>query len=118
VKRSSSTGAGRRSPTCSAEESICPGRSWTVTGTPEQLADAIEERFRAGVLDVLSLNGIADDRQHDFIASRLLPTLRARGIVKPDYAGTTLRENLGLPAPARTGERVSACRSGKKMMAR
>lgn len=80
---------------------------WAVTGTPEQLAHAIEERFRAGVLDVLSLNGIADDRQHDFIVGGLLPILRARGIVKPDYAGTTLRENLGLPAPARTGEPVS-----------
>nr|WP_234974517.1 NtaA/DmoA family FMN-dependent monooxygenase [Williamsia sterculiae] len=73
---------------------------WTVSGTPEQLADAIEERFRAGVLDVLSLNGIADDRQHEYIADGLLPILRARGIVKPDYVGATLRENLGLTVPA------------------
>ena len=70
---------------------------WAVAGTPEQLADAVEERFRAGVLDVLSLNGLADDTQHDFIVNGLLPILRARGIVKPDYVGPTLRENLGLP---------------------
>ncbi|WP_296387943.1 NtaA/DmoA family FMN-dependent monooxygenase [Williamsia sp.] len=75
---------------------------WTVAGTPEQLADAVEERFRAGVLDVLSLNGLADDRQHDFIDNGLLPILRSRGIVKPDYVGPTLRENLGLPALTRT----------------
>ncbi|GLY07165.1 NtaA/DmoA family FMN-dependent monooxygenase [Actinoplanes sp. NBRC 101535] len=70
---------------------------WSVAGTPEQLADAVEERFRAGVLDVLSLNGLADDREHDFVVNGLLPELRRRGIVKPDYRGT-LRENLGLPA--------------------
>jgi len=65
----------------------------------KQLDDAIEERFRAGVLDVLSLNGLASDRQHDFIVNGLLPILRSRGIVKPDYVGSTLRENLGLPLP-------------------
>jgi len=81
---------------------------WTVAGTPEQLADAIEERFRAGVLDVLSLNGLADDRQHDFIVNGLLPILRARGIVKPDYVGSTLRENLGLPLARRTAVDVPA----------
>lgn len=72
---------------------------WTVAGTPEQLADAVEERFRAGVLDVLSLNGLADDRQHDFVVNGLLPELRRRGIVKADYTGATLRANLGLPHP-------------------
>lgn len=72
---------------------------WAVAGTPEQLADAVEERFRAGVLDVLSLNGLADDTQHEFIVEGLLPILRSRGIVKPDYLGPTLRENLGLPSP-------------------
>lgn len=74
---------------------------WTVAGTPEQLADAVEERFRAGVLDVLSLNGLSDPVQHDFTVNGLLAELRRRGIVKPDYVGSTLRENLGLPLPAR-----------------
>ncbi|GIF22550.1 FMN-dependent oxidoreductase (nitrilotriacetate monooxygenase family) [Actinoplanes tereljensis] len=69
---------------------------WSVAGTPSQLADAVQERFEAGVLDVLSLQGLADDRQHDFIVNGLLPELRKRGIVKPDYQGTTLRENLNL----------------------
>lgn len=65
----------------------------------EQLADASEERFRAGVLDVISLNGLADDTQHDVIVNGLLPELRKRKIVKPDYTGSTLRENLGLELP-------------------
>jgi FMN-dependent oxidoreductase (nitrilotriacetate monooxygenase family) len=81
---------------------------WAVAGTPEQLADAIEERFDAGVLDVLSLGGLADDRQHDFVVNGLLPILRARGIVKPDYVGSTLRENLGLELPGRALRAASA----------
>ncbi|MBB2942696.1 FMN-dependent oxidoreductase (nitrilotriacetate monooxygenase family) [Actinoplanes lutulentus] len=72
---------------------------WSVAGTPEQLADAVEERFRAGVLDVLSLGGLADDRTHDFVVNGLLHELRKRGIVKDDYRGATLRSNLGLEEP-------------------
>jgi FMN-dependent oxidoreductase (nitrilotriacetate monooxygenase family) len=74
---------------------------WSVAGTPEQLADAVEERFRAGVLDVLSLGGLHDPRQHDFVVNGLLHELRKRGIVTSDYGGSTLRENLGLELPAR-----------------
>jgi FMN-dependent oxidoreductase (nitrilotriacetate monooxygenase family) len=70
---------------------------WSVAGTPEQIADAIEERFNAGVLDVISLGGIADDQQHDFAVNGLLAELRKRGLVSEGYRGTTLRENLGLP---------------------
>jgi alkanesulfonate monooxygenase SsuD/methylene tetrahydromethanopterin reductase-like flavin-dependent oxidoreductase (luciferase family) len=70
---------------------------WSVAGTPEQIADAVEERFRAGVLDVVTLGGIADDRQHEFVVHGLLHELRRRGIVGDGYQGTTLRESLGLP---------------------
>jgi FMN-dependent oxidoreductase (nitrilotriacetate monooxygenase family) len=70
---------------------------WSIAGTPEQVADAVEERFRAGVLDVVSLGGLADDRQHEFVVDGLLHELRRRGVVGEGYRGTTLRENLGLP---------------------
>lgn len=62
---------------------------------------AVEERFRAGVLDVISLQGLADPRQHEFVIDGLLAELRRRGIVDTDYGGTTLRENLGLVLPER-----------------
>lgn len=71
---------------------------WSVAGTPEQIAGAIADRFNAGVLDVVSLGGIADNRQHEFVADGLLHELRKRGIVNDGYRGTTLRE-------------TSACRS-------
>ncbi|MFQ6331205.1 NtaA/DmoA family FMN-dependent monooxygenase [Nocardia sp. CWNU-33] len=70
---------------------------WAAAGTPEQLADAIEERYLAGVLDVISLGGLADPRTRDFLTNGLLPELRRRGIVGSDYLGATFRENLELP---------------------
>ncbi|GGX64122.1 nitrilotriacetate monooxygenase component A [Streptomyces fructofermentans] len=79
---------------------------WAAAGTPEQLADAVEERFRAGVLDVITLGGLADPREHDFVVNGLLHELRRRRIVAPDYTGTTLRENLGLRLPARDDSAV------------
>ncbi|GAA2056596.1 LLM class flavin-dependent oxidoreductase [Catenulispora yoronensis] len=73
---------------------------WSAAGTPEQLADAVEERFRAGVLDVISVHGLDDPQEHDFIVNGLLAELRRRGIVAPAaYEGGTLRENLGLELP-------------------
>jgi FMN-dependent oxidoreductase (nitrilotriacetate monooxygenase family) len=70
---------------------------WSIAGTPEQIADAVQERFRAGVLDVITLGGLGDDQQHQFVVDGLLHELRRRGIVAGGYRGATLRENLGLP---------------------
>ncbi len=70
---------------------------WAAAGTPEQLADAIQERYDAGVLDVIGLGGLDDPRNRDFLLEGLLPELRRRGIVGSDYVGETLRDNLELP---------------------
>lgn len=70
---------------------------WAETGTPEQIADAIEERYNLGVLDMVSVGDLASDRSHDFVVNGLLPELRKRGVVGSDYRGATFRENLELP---------------------
>lgn len=70
---------------------------WAAAGTPEQLADTIAERYDAGVLDVISLGGLADPRTRDFLLNGLLPELRRRHIVGDDYVGATFRDNLELP---------------------
>ncbi|MEV0338928.1 NtaA/DmoA family FMN-dependent monooxygenase [Nocardia sp. NPDC050713] len=70
---------------------------WAAAGTPEQLADAIAERYDAGVLDVVALGGLDDPRTSDFLRNGLLPELRRRGIVGTDYVGDTFRANLELP---------------------
>ncbi|MFT4192768.1 MAG: NtaA/DmoA family FMN-dependent monooxygenase [Comamonas sp.] len=70
---------------------------WFVAGTPEQLADAIEERWRAGVLDVISLHGLGQPDQESLLLDGLLPELRRRRLIDEDYLGETFRENLALP---------------------
>lgn len=67
--------------------------------TPRQLTDAAQERFDAVVRDVLSLDGLVDERQHDFVVNGLPHGILKRGIVEDDYRGDTLRENLGLDLP-------------------
>ncbi|ASW09506.1 NtaA/DmoA family FMN-dependent monooxygenase [Rhizobium sp. 11515TR] len=70
---------------------------WSVAGTPEQLADAIEERYRSGILDVLSLHGFGNPDQEDLLVNGLLPELRRRSIIDTDYVGDDFRSNLELP---------------------
>jgi hypothetical protein len=70
---------------------------WSVAGTPEQLADAIEERYRAGLVDIVSLHGLGQPDQEDLLLNGLLPELRRRNLIDTDYRGGDLRSNLELP---------------------
>ncbi|MCZ4553775.1 LLM class flavin-dependent oxidoreductase [Gordonia rubripertincta] len=68
-------------------------------GTAAGLADRIEELEAAGVTGIrLRPGAIPDDLRA--ITSALVPELQRRGIFRTGYAGTTLRENLGLTRPA------------------
>jgi FMN-dependent oxidoreductase (nitrilotriacetate monooxygenase family) len=76
-------------------------------GTPEQLADRfqlwLDQRGSDGFNLFESLPG-----QLDVFVDQVVPILQARGIYKRDYAGTTLRGNLGLDVPV---NRNTAARS-------
>lgn len=73
---------------------------WFVAGTPEQLADAIEQRYQAGVLDVISLHGLGSPDQQDLLLNGLLPELRRRNLLDSDYQGSDFRSSLELaPLP-------------------
>lgn len=69
---------------------------WFTAGTPESLADAIEERYRAGILDVISLHGLGNPDQQDLLLNGLLPELRRRHLLDEEYLADTFRGNLGL----------------------
>ncbi|MDO1582634.1 hypothetical protein [Rhizobium oryzicola] len=69
-----------------------------MAGTPEQLADAIEERYRHGILDVLSLHGFGNPDQEDLLVNGLLPELRRRATIDTDCLGDDFRSNLELPS--------------------
>ncbi len=68
------------------------------TGTPVQVADALqawfEERASDGFVTFESLPG-----QLDIFVETVVPILQARGIFRHDYEGDTLRQNLGLQFP-------------------
>ncbi|MFJ9249135.1 LLM class flavin-dependent oxidoreductase [Streptomyces sp. NPDC101776] len=71
-----------------------------VAGTPEQIADHIETWFHARAADGFNISfpylpGPADD-----FVDHVVPLLQRRGLLRTEYEGTTLRENLGLPRPA------------------
>jgi FMN-dependent oxidoreductase (nitrilotriacetate monooxygenase family) len=69
----------------------------SVTGTADQAADHLQEWFDAGAVDgfMVSLDDFHDGID-DFV-DRVVPLLRARGLFPDGYAGTTLRDHLGLP---------------------
>lgn len=71
----------------------------TVVGTPEQIADAIELWFSNGAADGFNIMPpILPTALTDFV-DQVVPILQQRGLFRTDYAGPTLRENLGLERP-------------------
>lgn len=74
-----------------------------VVGTPEQVADDIEQWYRAGAADGFNVMPDVLPSGFDDFADHVVPELRRRGLFRTDYDGTTLRDHLGLPpAPSRS----------------
>ncbi|NYJ10489.1 FMN-dependent oxidoreductase (nitrilotriacetate monooxygenase family) [Rhizobium leguminosarum] len=74
---------------------------WQVAGTPAQIADAMEERFSAGAADGFNVMApIFPSGLEDFV-TLVVPELRRRGLFREAYEGRTLRQNLGVGAPAK-----------------
>lgn len=72
---------------------------WQLVGTPEQIADRLEERFvNYGADGFNIMPPTLPGGLEDFI-ELVVPELRRRGLFRSDYAGTTLREHLGLRRP-------------------
>ncbi|CCM76806.1 LLM class flavin-dependent oxidoreductase [Rhizobium mesoamericanum] len=72
---------------------------WQVVGTPDDIADALEERFENYGADGFNImSPIMPGGLSDFI-ELVIPKLRRRGLFRHEYEGTTLRENLGLKRP-------------------
>ena len=71
----------------------------TVVGTPEQIADALQEWFDNGAADGFNIMPpILPTGLTDFI-DHVVPILQKRGLFRTEYEGSTLRENLGLRRP-------------------
>ena len=69
----------------------------TFTGTPEQVADAIEDWFVNGAADGFNIvPAVLPDSLSAFVDG-VVPELQRRGLFRTEYEFSTLRGNLGLP---------------------
>ncbi|WP_433714778.1 LLM class flavin-dependent oxidoreductase [Nocardia sp. CA-084685] len=68
-------------------------------GTPEQVADTIEEWFRNGAADGFNIMPPYYPGGLEVFAEQVVPILQRRGLFRTEYTGTTLRDHFGLPRP-------------------
>jgi len=85
---------------------------WVVCGTPQRVADILEEWFAAGAADGFNIlppyfpGGFAD------FVDEVVPELQRRGLYRREYQGTTLRDHLGLARIAAPQSRSRAVGQG------
>lgn len=69
-------------------------------GTPEQIADQLQEWFDNGAADGFNIMPpILPTGLTDFV-DQVVPILQSRGLFRLEYTGRTLRDHYGLPRPA------------------
>jgi len=73
----------------------------TFVGDAVQVADGLEEWFTTGACDGFVLAATHMPGAYEDFVRLVVPELQRRGLFHREYAGTTLRENLGLPRPER-----------------
>ena len=81
---------------------------WVVRGTPMQIADQLEERFKGGAADGFNLMPATLPGGLEDFVNLVLPELQRRGLFRTEYSGSTLRDHLGLKRPARRITRPSS----------
>lgn len=69
----------------------------TFIGTPAEIADQIDERVQTGAADGFIIVPHITPAGLDEFAAEVIPELQERGVFRTEYAGTTLRDHLGLP---------------------
>jgi FMN-dependent oxidoreductase (nitrilotriacetate monooxygenase family) len=72
---------------------------YVTAGTPEQIADLIEDWFTSGAADGFNIMPPVLPAQLDAFSAEVIPLLQRRGLFRTEYTGRTLREHYGLPLP-------------------
>jgi alkanesulfonate monooxygenase SsuD/methylene tetrahydromethanopterin reductase-like flavin-dependent oxidoreductase (luciferase family) len=70
------------------------------TGTPEAMARLITDWWEAGACDGFTIMPNILPGELATFVDHVVPILQKNGIARTEYAGTTLRDHLGLPRPA------------------
>jgi FMN-dependent oxidoreductase (nitrilotriacetate monooxygenase family) len=82
-----------------------------MVGTPEQIADEMEDWFKSGTGDGFNLLPPWFPGGFDTFADHVVPVLQKRGLFRTEYSGQTLREHLGLPRPEHPAKQQAAKRA-------
>lgn len=71
-------------------------------GTPDRVADQMQEWVESGGCDGFVLAATHLPGAFEEFVRMVVPILQARGLMRSDYEGTTLRDHLGIERPSRT----------------
>ncbi|MFD4690120.1 NtaA/DmoA family FMN-dependent monooxygenase [Streptomyces sp. NPDC058463] len=77
------------------------GGRQTFVGSPQTVADAIDHFVQTEGADGFVLVPHLTPGGLDDLVDRVVPLLQEKGVFREDYAGTTLRDHLGLSTPDR-----------------
>jgi FMN-dependent oxidoreductase (nitrilotriacetate monooxygenase family) len=72
---------------------------FTAAGTPEQIADLIEDWFKDGAADGFNIMPPLLPSMLDVFSAEVIPILQRRGLFRTAYEGKTLRDHYGLAWP-------------------
>ena len=72
---------------------------YVTAGTPEQIADFIEDWFQDGAADGFNIMPPLLPAQLDVFSAEVIPILQRRRLFRAEYQGSRLREHYGLPWP-------------------
>ncbi|HYQ17904.1 MAG TPA: LLM class flavin-dependent oxidoreductase, partial [Polyangiaceae bacterium] len=81
----------------------------TFAGTPEQIADALEQWWESGAADGFNVMPAVLPSGLERFVDHVVPLLQRRGLFRTEYTGRTLRDSYGL---ARPGNRYAASLEG------
>jgi FMN-dependent oxidoreductase (nitrilotriacetate monooxygenase family) len=76
------------------------GVAGAIVGGPKEIADRLEELFAAPACDGFVVGATHVPGAYEDFVRYVVPELQRRGLYRSDYAGATLRENLGFARPA------------------
>ena len=79
------------------------GGHCTMVGTPEQIADRMEQWVREGGADGFNLMPPSQPHSLADFVDHVVPVLQQRGLFRREYETSTLRGHLGLQRPVRQG---------------
>ena len=73
---------------------------WVLCGSAESIADTLQDWFETGAADGFNIMPPYFPAGLEDFVDLVVPILQARGLFRTGYAGTTLRDHLGLSRPA------------------